>query len=201
VLDALARALELDAGERAHLFHLARVELPLDGAEAADSAPSELVAMVQELAPHPAYLLNERTDVLAINRQAEAMLGSPTRAPDGRRNMLWWLFTRTDGRTPQMEETARNSLARFRAAHARRIGDPDFAALIDALEHASPDFAALWDRHEVLAGQFGTKTIAHPLLGTLHLRHVQTIPTEHPDLRLTQFTPLDEATRAILAAI
>src|SRR3954471_6767235 len=45
-VDLLARALELDAGERAHLFHLARVELPLDGAESGESAPRELVAMV-----------------------------------------------------------------------------------------------------------------------------------------------------------
>src|SRR5919202_551343 len=29
VLDAIARVLRLDGGERAHLFHLARVELPL----------------------------------------------------------------------------------------------------------------------------------------------------------------------------
>ena len=29
VLDAIARVLALDAAERAHLFHLARVELPL----------------------------------------------------------------------------------------------------------------------------------------------------------------------------
>jgi transcriptional regulator with XRE-family HTH domain len=28
VLDAIARVLPLDAGERAHVFHLARVELP-----------------------------------------------------------------------------------------------------------------------------------------------------------------------------
>lgn len=35
-------------------------------------------------------------------------------------------------------------------------------------------------------------------LGTLRLRHLQSVPTSHPDLRLTQFTPADEETRAAL---
>ena len=30
--------------------------------------------------------------------------------------------------------------------------------------------------------------------------HLQSIPTSHPDLRLTQFVPADAATRAALAA-
>ena len=37
-------------------------------------------------------------------------------------------------RTEQRRATARTTLARFRAEHARRIGDPDFAALVAALE-------------------------------------------------------------------
>ena len=35
-------------------------------------------------------------------------------------------------------------------------------------------------------------------LGTLRLYHLQSIPTEHPDLRLTQFAPADDATRGAL---
>lgn len=201
VLDALARVLKLDSGERAHLFHLARVELPLPTRGYPNSPPPELAALVDELAPHPAYLLGPRTDVLAWNRGATAMLGTPTVAPDGRPNMLWWLFTRPGPRSPQIDATARNTLARFRAEQARRIGDPDFTALIDALELESAMFRKLWLEHEVLTGQLGTKTIEHPQLGTLRLRHLQSVPTEHPDLRLTQFTPVDAATRAALARI
>jgi transcriptional regulator with XRE-family HTH domain len=201
VLDALARVLALDSGERAHLFHLARVELPLPSRDYLDNPPPELVALVDELAPHPAYLLGPRADVLAWNRGAAALLGSPTAAPDGRTNALWWIFTRPEPLGPQTEQTARSTLARFRAEHARRIGDPDFTALIEALERESAMFRELWPKHEVLTGQFGTKTIEHPELGTLRLRHLQSIPSEHPDLRLTQFTPVDAATRAALASI
>jgi transcriptional regulator with XRE-family HTH domain len=198
VLDALARVLELDAGERAHLFHLARVELPLPDAEYLHEAPAELRAFVDALVPHPAYLLSPRTDVLAWNRAATGVLGVPPAGPDGPPNLLWWLFTSTERRGRQWDDTARATLARFRAEHARRIGDPGFARLIDALERSSERFRALWSEHEVMTGHLGTKVIEHPELGTLRLYHLQTIPAEHPDLRLTQFAPADDATRAAL---
>jgi transcriptional regulator with XRE-family HTH domain len=198
VLDALARVLRLDAAERAHLFHLARVELPLPAGEYPREAPPELAAIVEDLVPNPAYLLGPRTDVLAWNGAAAATLGEPGRAPDGRQNLMWWLFTSGELTNEQWQATARSTLARFRAEHARRIGDPDFAALIAALEEASEQFRAWWPRHEVLDQQLGTKTVEHPLAGRLVLHHLQSAPTSHPDLRLTQFTPADAATRVAL---
>src|SRR5437868_10810228 len=47
VLDALARVLRLDAGGRAHLFALARVELPLPGGDYPREAPPELAQIVE----------------------------------------------------------------------------------------------------------------------------------------------------------
>jgi transcriptional regulator with XRE-family HTH domain len=201
VLDALARVLRLDTAERAHLFHLARVELPLPGGDYPREAPPELAAIVDGLVPNPAYLIGPRTDVLAWNRAAAALLGEPAAAPDGRPNLLWWLFTSDERGGKQWRATGRAALARFRAEHARRLGDPDFAALLEALERASPSFRAEWARHEVLTEQLGTKTVDHPRLGTLRLHHLQAAPTSHPDLRLTQFVPADDTTRAVLARL
>jgi transcriptional regulator with XRE-family HTH domain len=199
VLDALARVLRLNPAEHAHLFHLARVELPLPAGDYPRAAPPELSALVEALLPNPAYLLGPRTDVLAWNGAARVVIGVPAEAPDGRPNLLWWLFTSEEPHGETWRETARNTLARFRAEHARRIGDPDFDALIEALGECSADFRAWWPRHEVLAEQLGTKTVEHPRLGTLRLHHLQSVPTSHPDLRLTQFAPADEPTRTALA--
>jgi transcriptional regulator with XRE-family HTH domain len=198
VIDALARVLDLDPHERAHLFHLAGVALPASGDDYPTEAPAELRDIVFGLEPNPAYLLGPRTDVLVRNAAAARMLGEPSRAPDGAQNLLWWMFTDRGAHGATWDETARNTLARFRAEHARRYGDPAFLELIHALLAASPAFRELWPRHEVLDAQLGTKVIDHPELGRLTVRHLQSIPTSHPDLRLTQFVPADEATRSAL---
>jgi transcriptional regulator with XRE-family HTH domain len=57
MLDALARVLRPDAAERAHLFSLARVELPLPAGDYPREAPAELAELVAALQPNPAYLL------------------------------------------------------------------------------------------------------------------------------------------------
>jgi PAS domain-containing protein len=118
----------------------------------------ELREIVEGLEPNPAYLIGPRTDVLVWNAAARLMLGEPSRAPDGVQNLLWWMFTDPSRRGPSWEDTARNTLARFRAAHARRYGDPAFRGLIEALLAASPAFAELWPRHEVLTPSSAPKS-------------------------------------------
>ncbi|MGX6446678.1 helix-turn-helix transcriptional regulator [Patulibacter sp. S7RM1-6] len=198
VLDALARVLGLTTAERAHLFHLAGVPVPTDAGPYPQEAPPDLAAIVDGLAPAPAYLLGPRLDVLAWNAAASLLMGTPTAAPDGRRNMLWWMLT-ADDRGELWRTTVRHTLARFRTEHARRHGDPAFDALVAALHEESPRFRELWPRHEVLADQLGTKHIDHPELGALEVFHLQSIPTSHPDLRMTQFVPADAATRRAFA--
>jgi transcriptional regulator with XRE-family HTH domain len=200
VLDALARVYDLSPAERAHLFNLAGVPLPVAGGAYRVEVPAELRAVVLELDPYPAYLIGPRTDVLVWNAAAARLLGEPSRAPDGEPNLLWWLFTDTDRHRLGMSATARSTLARFRAEHARRYDDPAFRDLIEALLRESPRFRELWRRHEVLDGQLGRKEMEHPKLGHLVLNHLQTIPTSHPDLRLTQLVPADAATRTALFA-
>ena len=189
VLDALARVLDLGPPERTHLFDLAGVPAPVATEPYPTVAPPELAAVVEGLEPNPAYLLGPRTDVLAWNRVATRLLGAPTRAPDGETNLLWWLFTTPGDGGPTRQGTARNTLARFRAEHARRYDDPAFTTLIGQLLEVSPAFRELWPRHEVLDAQLGTKRVDHPEMGPLVLHHLQSIPKSHPDLRLTQFVP------------
>ena len=198
VLDAIARVLRLSAAERAHLFHLARVELPLSGPDYPRTAPPGLAALVSALDPHPAFLIGPRTDVLAWNAASRVICDFGALADD-ERNLLRWLLLDRLGEDPRLESTAKNTLARFRAAHARYIDHPDFAALIAELEERSPQFRAWWPRHEVLADQAGTKSVDHWRAGPLRLHHLQTVPTSHPDLRLTIYAPADADSRAALA--
>jgi transcriptional regulator with XRE-family HTH domain len=203
VLDALARVFDLSGAERGHLFDLAGVPVPAPADPYPTQAPAELVTWVTALDPIPAFLTNPRTDMLASNRAAEAVISVPSPGPDGTRNILRSLFTEPNpagAAGASREQTARSTLARFRSAHARRYEDPGFRALIDELLRESPRFRELWRRHEVLDSQLGTKVLQHPALGTLTLHHLQLIPTSDPELRLTQYLPGDAATRAALEA-
>jgi len=203
VLDALALVFDLSGAERAHLYDLAGVAVPAPADPYPTEAPPELAEWVAALDPSPAFLTNPRTDVLACNRAMAVMLPVPSPGPDGTRNLLRALFTEPVGGHigRAREHTARTTLARFRAAHARRYDDLRFRALIDELMRTSPRFRELWPRHEVLDSQLGVKVVEHPALGTLTLRHLQLIPTSHRELRLTQYLPADERTRDALAQV
>jgi transcriptional regulator with XRE-family HTH domain len=203
VLDALALVFGLSVAERAHLYDLAGVAVPVAADPSPTEAPVELAEWVAALDPIPAFLTNPRTDVLAFNAAASVVIHVPSPAADGTRNLLRSLFTEPHppgAAGVSRERTARSTLARFRAAHARRYDDPGFRALIEELVRRSPRFRELWPRHEVLDSQLGTKVLEHDTLGTLTLRHLQSIPTSDRELRLTQYLPADEATRAAIAA-
>ena len=199
VLDALARVYDLDAPERAHLFDLAGVPLAAPAGPYPTQAPAELLAVVNGIEPNAAYLLGPRMDILAWNRGCQRMFGTVPPGPDGTPNLMWWLFTRPRPDDEDWSTTGRNTVARFRAEHARRYDDPGFARLISALLEESVGFRELWRRHEVQNSQLGTKDVDHPEMGPLHLYHLQSIPTSHPDLRLVQYIPADEATRVAFA--
>jgi transcriptional regulator with XRE-family HTH domain len=207
VLDALARALRLDAAERATLFALARTELPLPDRAPPGEDPDEgralLVSLVQALHPTPAYLLGPMTRILAWNPAASALFGSPDHLSSERRSLLWMLLVDPgDARyNPGREGTARNMVARFRSEYAQHAGESRYEQFIAELRERSRWFAEWWGEHEVNDTQRGTKTIDHPMLGMLRLHHAQTVPTGAPDLRLTIYAPADAATRAALATL
>jgi transcriptional regulator with XRE-family HTH domain len=209
VLDALARALRLDAAERATLFALARTELPLpEGSgttlgEERDDGRALLVSLVEGLNPTPAYLLGPMTRILAWNPSASALFGSPDHLSPERRSLLWMLLVDPgDARyNPGREGTARNMVARFRSEYAQHAGEPAYEQFIAELQERSAWFAAWWGEHEINDTQRGTKTIEHATLGTLRLYHAQTVPTGAPELRLTIYAPADAATRIALAQL
>jgi transcriptional regulator with XRE-family HTH domain len=209
VLDAVARALRLDAAERATLFALARTELPLPegslaGAEEdPDDGRALLAALVEALHPNPAYLLGPMTRILAWNPAASAVFGSPDHLSLEHRSLLWMLLMDPGpaGSNPGREATARNAVARFRTEYARHAGEPAYEQFISELGERSQWFTAWWGEHEVNDTQRGTKVLHHPALGALRLHHAQTVPTGAPDLRLTVYAPADAATRAALTTL
>jgi transcriptional regulator with XRE-family HTH domain len=204
VLESLAQALKLTAAERNHLFLLARstmtVSAPLSEPE--EEAGQLLERLVNNLDPHPAYVLGRRWDILAWNRTAELVYSfSKTPAPYTR-NFVWRLFTNPEARDtcPDQkiwEYIAWGIVAQFRADSAHFPGDAYFAGLIEDLKRASELFCKWWTQHDVLNVADCRREINHPVLGRLEFEQATLQYPANPELKVIIHTP-SPTTRAKL---
>jgi transcriptional regulator with XRE-family HTH domain len=166
VLDAIARALRLDAAEREHLYLLAGLNPPVDdGGEPRTGVPPELRRVLDAWSPRPAYIRDRYWNFIAVNDAARAVYGF--READ--HNWLVTYFTNARYRAMHTHWTtaAAEMAARFRADAARFPGDPEFGRIADDLKTVSPEFAELWARHDVSRGHQAVKTLHHPDVGEL----------------------------------
>ena len=195
VLEAIAAALQLTPAERAHLILLGRGEQvqPVKGPK--ERVHPTVRKLVEGLSPNPASITGRRYDFLAWNDAHSAVFGDPGEMPDGRRNLLWSIFTDPARRTLHADwnKGARRLVARFRAQAARHVGDPDFEYLISALQEASPEFREWWELHEVAGSGVGRKVLNHPQAGKLVFAHAVFRPQESPEQRLIIYTAAPEA--------
>lgn len=186
VLDALARALLLDAAEHRHLLALAGDPSPTDAFDTPGDPPDALIRLLRALEPTPAYLLGPRWEYLAENgAQARLFPGVPGR-PQGERNLLWVVLTDPSARRIIVgwEDEARHLVERFRADTATRRHDPVVVDLVERLRVASPPFAGWWDAHDVAGSHSRLRAYDHPIAGRLTFEYVQHAPVEWPNLRV-----------------
>ena len=194
VLEAIAGALNLTSAERAHLIMLGRGEEPPPVAPERERVSPTVRRLIENLGPNPAYLLGRRWDYLAWNSAYSAVFGDLAKVAPEERNSVWLLFMDPARRElmPDWELSARRMIARFRADHARHIGDPGFESLVEGLLKASPEFRRWWPRHEVLGSSDGRKTLIHPTAGRLEFEHALFRRTEASDQMLVLYSPLPE---------
>ncbi|MCS7480379.1 helix-turn-helix transcriptional regulator [Umezawaea endophytica] len=172
VLGTLARALRLSEAERDHLFRLAGVSPPGAGRIRGAVRPS-VRRLFDRFADVPAMLVDAKTDVLAWNPVAAALLGDYSAVPHAERNVAWQAFLGGGGRTwmdtADRERISGHLVADLRRATARYPDDPGLRGLIGALLAGSPRFTDLWARRDVEEHQSERKTIHHPDLGEIVL--------------------------------
>lgn len=174
VLGALARALRLGDDDRDLLFRLAGAAPPQAGRVPMLVKPSVL-RLLDRLGDLPVLVLSAKSDVLAWNSMAAALLGDFSTWSGPQRNIIWQRFLGSDtGRVRVVPESAAAASAAqcvgcLRSAQARYPDDPDLARLITELRTRSTRFEQLW--REPHSGQIraATKTIQHPELGQLAL--------------------------------
>ncbi|BCJ26729.1 helix-turn-helix transcriptional regulator [Actinocatenispora sera] len=189
VLDALASALRLDEGERAHLHELVHGAPPVTEPPAAETLAPGLGALVDRLDPAPAYVTGRRFDVLAANRSVRLLWTDWLAVPVADRNIVWWMFTDPHAREVlvEWEREAAALLGRYRATATRYPDDPSFTALTDRLHAASAEVRAWWPRHQITRVGSGHKLLRHPALGEFRLDHLVLTVADVADQKLVAF--------------
>jgi transcriptional regulator with XRE-family HTH domain len=192
VLDSLARALQLDAAERTHLFILARGEVPAPPTPATDGVEPAVQQILDALGAYPAYVANARWDAVAWNDTACRVFTDFAALCPRDRNLLWFIFTHPLARQLYVDwnGAAQRNLALFRASTGRYVGEAWFAELVADLSHASPEFAAWWPRNDVHGTPEGAKEIDHPLVGRLVMQPTLLQVAQTPDLWMIVYTPV-----------
>ncbi|MFF9284528.1 helix-turn-helix transcriptional regulator [Streptomyces griseosporeus] len=196
VLDSLARALMLDASERAHLFQLAGAVDP-SPAQSCPSVTPSVRALLEQLEPVPASVQNDRYDIVAYNRTYGQLLCDLDAVPPEDRNCLILSHTNDDWRSSivHLEEAQRLMAARFRAAMASHLGEPAWKMLLNRLREASADFRENWDRHEVVAHRTKRKEFVNRYVGRLTVDHTDLWLNPELGARMVTYVPADEETQ------
>lgn len=172
VLDAIARALQLDEAERAHLHHLSRPR-PARSTAARPQHMRPGVRLLLEGLSTPAFVLGRRLDVLASNRMARTLLTDFDAMPAAERNHARWVFLDPVAREryTDWETVARDNVAVLRMEAGCRPDDPELARLVGELTVKSPEFARWWADHDVLIRGHGIKGFHHPTIGEIEVRY------------------------------
>lgn len=190
VLAALSTALRLTAAEREHLARLAGQVPPGTDADR-EPVPADAHRLLDRLGPIPAYLVDERQDIVAWNEAAcELITDFGLLAPE-ERNTVRLSIRLGDSlcSAPAGAEGdfARQAAAQLRAAGARYPADRVLGGLVNEFAAHSPDFAAGWRDHDVRPLPTLHKHLHHPRLGELELDR-QTLLLPGTGLQLVMYT-------------
>ena len=196
VLEAIARTLLLDRDERSHLFLLAGATSQEDVAEKCAAVPPQVHAMIRQLEPFPASVVNAKYDILAYNSTYGRLFDNLDAIPLEDRNCMWLCFTDPAWRSALLdwEDAATRMVANLRWLMADHVAEPSWKSLVKRLRAASPEFAELWERHEVRSIENKTKHVLQPLVGELHLDVMNVWLSPRPGTRLHVYSPSNAVT-------
>jgi hypothetical protein len=192
VLEALARALELDDAERAHLFDLARAAQPAIARPRRRRAPQRVRPEVQwtldAITGAAAFVGNARLDILAANELGRALFSELYATPARPINNARFVFLDPRAETfyGDWERVAGECVAILRWAAGRDPHDRDLSDLVGELATQSEAFRTRWAAHDVRFHNTGVKQFHHPVVGELSLTYNRMdLPADHG---LTLFT-------------
>ncbi len=171
VLDALARALKLDATATSYLHALARLtDRP---AEAVSSPVIEHARWLMDSWPMTAAMILDRYHgVVATNSLMTALIPGYRAGTNSLAALL--LDPTVRELYDEWEGLSSRSIALLRSRTGLHPDDPPARELIAHLMKESERFRQLWNRHDIVGMTEGTHPMSHPIAGplTLHYAHL-----------------------------
>jgi transcriptional regulator with XRE-family HTH domain len=173
VVASLARALQLSTAERDHLYRLAQLAPPVDGA-ISDHLPPGVQRVLARLGDVAVAVFAADWQLVWWNRGWAALLGDPSASPSRLRNFARDRFPVDAGpahlalwpvNEADRDATDAAVVSDLRRATGRFRQDSRLAALIRDLNAGNRRFAELWATGEVAAHREDHKTIDHPSVG------------------------------------
>jgi transcriptional regulator with XRE-family HTH domain len=168
VLDALARALRLDAGATSFLHSLASAAPDPRPHDAPEPAPASIQRLIGTWPGTPAVVHDRRLDILAANALATAL--SPAFRPGANALRVLFLDPEMRDRYVDWEEAARTAVARLRTLAGREADGPRFCELAGELSARSADFRRMWSRQDIQSTGARPFVYDHPVVGRLELQ-------------------------------
>jgi transcriptional regulator with XRE-family HTH domain len=187
-LASVARALKLNQSENHYLHLLFRKDEP--GAESGSrGARVALRALVHALTDMPAFLMDQKLDIVELNQPAETLIfGKPSLKP---MNLARSIFSdpRSRSRYVDWREKAEDTVAILRFARAKFPYDAAIPELIDELRHSGAAFRHIWAKHGVLEKKNGQRRLYDSKGGIVDTYYeTMTFPAD-PHLTLVIYLP------------
>lgn len=198
VLEALGVALRLTTDEVEHLGRLRDAEPARTRAEgpAATGSAARMQAIVDALRPHPAYLLDRLSNMVAANPEGLELYDGFADLEPRHRNTCRYLFTdpRAERIFVDWEEIARGAVMHLRAANVAESLDPDLRELVTELSARSPRFRVWWQEH-IVERRRASVTRTRTRTGAVIARHYEVLQLPDEGLRLTLWLSNPESVR------
>jgi transcriptional regulator with XRE-family HTH domain len=192
VLEGLARALQLDDAERTHLFDLVRAA----SARRPPRRPSRervrptVQRILDAIGDLPAYVRNERLDVLSANRLGAALYSELFADPARPVNIARFVFLnpRATDFFCDWGAIANDAVAILRTEAGRDPYDRRLTDLVGELSTRSEEFRVRWAAHNVKLHCNYVKTLHHPIVGDLTVSYESMQLSADPGQRILIYT-------------
>ena len=194
VLEAVARALQLDEAERAHLLDLARTANNTSTSRRRRPSQNRVRPGMQRLLDAmtgaPTVVRNGRLDVIASNPLGRALLAPAFVDPTTPTNLARFTFIDPAARDffVDWDDVANTTVAILRTEAGRDPADRNLTDLVGELATRSDEFRTRWAAHHVRLHDHGTKRFHHPVVGDLALTFEELPLPADPGLTMTAYT-------------